>query len=195
MAVAELAEPTAGERIAYPSDSAERRRLFPMRDHGAKANLFLLRDILARFTRPGDVVLDPMAGVGSLLIGATMGRRIVCVELEPHHAAACRANAAAIRRTAAATAPVYVLRGTAAALPLPSGSADAIVTSPAYGNLATRRRALEPAQAARTSVPEWVRKRKDASFHVDAYGRTPGQLGNLPPTQYFGAMRQVYAEC
>jgi SAM-dependent methyltransferase len=44
-------------------------------------------------------------------------------------------------------------------------------------------------------VPEWVRKRKDAAFHVDAYGRTPGQLGNLPKSQYFGAMRRVYAEC
>jgi SAM-dependent methyltransferase len=183
------------ELIAYPADSTERRRLFPQRDHGAKANLFLLRDILARFTRPGDCVLDPMAGVGSLLIGGTMGRRVVCVELEPDHARACRVNAAALRAAGLTDAPVHVLRGNALALALPSGSVDAIVTSPAYGNVATRRRNAEPSTHTRASVPAWVRKRTDAAFHVDAYGRTPGQLGNLRDALYLAAMAQVYAEC
>jgi len=51
--------------------------------HPAKANTKLLEFLVKAFTKPGDVVLDPMAGSGSTgVVAALHGRNAVCVELE-----------------------------------------------------------------------------------------------------------------
>lgn len=52
--------------------------------HPAKGHLGLWWELFERYTQPGQWVLDPMAGIGSSLIGALMGRNVVCVELESH---------------------------------------------------------------------------------------------------------------
>ena len=55
------------------------------------------------YSKPGDIVLDPMAGSGTALIGALMGRHIVCVELEPKFIKMCEDNWAKIQ-----TMPLYL---------------------------------------------------------------------------------------
>ena len=51
--------------------------------HPAKANLNMLRWIIERFTKEGEVVLDPMAGTGSTgVMAAHLNRRAVCIDLE-----------------------------------------------------------------------------------------------------------------
>lgn len=43
-----------------------------------------MRDLVGRFTRPGDLVLDPMMGAGTTGVAAvSMGRRFVGVDIEP----------------------------------------------------------------------------------------------------------------
>lgn len=173
----------------FPSDRQRRAELFPEREHPAKANLFLLEELVERYTRPGDLVLDPMAGVGSLLIAAALGRRVLLFELEAPYAAAARRNAAA------RDVPLFVARANAMALPLPNHCIDAVVTSPPYGDLATRKRSQEASTTRRASIPDWARRRHDASFHVDTYGKSWMQLGNLTYPRYLMATLQVYAEC
>ena len=102
--------------------------------HPAKGHLGLWEAIIEKYTQPGDVILDPMAGVGSTLIGALMGRDVVCVELEQHFIVPMLAS----WRKMQVVSPmlghqmgrVVILRGDARCLPL--GSADSIVTSPPY---------------------------------------------------------------
>jgi DNA modification methylase len=51
--------------------------------HPAKANTRLLEFLVERFTKAGDVILDPMAGSGSMgVVAALHGRNAVQVELE-----------------------------------------------------------------------------------------------------------------
>lgn len=60
-------------------------RFFPKASckHPAKMNQLLLRHLLQRYTKPGDVVLDPMAGTFSTIVQAVLlGRHGVGVELE-----------------------------------------------------------------------------------------------------------------
>jgi len=46
-------------------------------------NVFLTRKLLKTFTKEGDVVLDPMAGVGTTLVeGMLLGRNVVGVDIE-----------------------------------------------------------------------------------------------------------------
>jgi len=51
--------------------------------HPAKMNMNLLRFLIQKHTKEGDLILDPMAGTGSTgVIAALNGRNAVCVELE-----------------------------------------------------------------------------------------------------------------
>jgi len=51
--------------------------------HPAKANLHMLRWIIERYTKEGDVVLDPMAGTGSTgIIACYLNRKAVLIDLE-----------------------------------------------------------------------------------------------------------------
>lgn len=172
-----------------------RRELLPARNHPAKAQLALLDLLVRRYTHPGQLLLDPMAGCGSLALAALAGRHVLLGELEAHFAVMCAVNAAAVQRRWSCSGTVRVWQGDARALPLPAGSVEAIITSPPYGSVARRQRALEPAMATREMCPEWVRKRRDPSFHVDSYGTMPAQIGRLDGARYAASMAAVYREC
>lgn len=62
--------------------------------HPAKMSIGLARRILETYTRPGDVVLDPMCGIGTTLVEATrLGRLAVGVELEQRFVDLANCNA------------------------------------------------------------------------------------------------------
>lgn len=70
--------------VVFPRDQAERRKLFPegVFKHPAKASMFLVRELVEHLTEPGETILDPFAGTGTILLAATMGRHVICIELE-----------------------------------------------------------------------------------------------------------------
>jgi hypothetical protein len=93
---------------------------------------------IARYTRPGDLVADPMCGIGTTLVEAIhLGRDSLGVEFEARWAGIAAANIAHARRNGAAGSG-QVIRGDARNLPalLPPaalGKAALVVTSPPYG--------------------------------------------------------------
>jgi hypothetical protein len=106
--------------------------------HPAKMLPAVAAHAIARYTRPGDLVLDPMCGIGTTLVEAVRaGRRAAGIEYEPHWADTARANLALARRDGH-SADAHVLHGDArhlAAL-LPDrhrGQVALVVTSPPYG--------------------------------------------------------------
>lgn len=58
---------------------------FPLRkSHGAMKPPELMADIISFFTKAGETVLDPFAGVGGTLLGAELaGRKAIGIELNP----------------------------------------------------------------------------------------------------------------
>ena len=71
---------------AYPSELGHRAR----RAHGANKPPRLMARLIEFFTRTGDLVLDPFAGVGGTLLGAAIARgprRAIGIELDPRWAA------------------------------------------------------------------------------------------------------------
>jgi len=71
--------------VLFPGrDTTWRRQLFPegVFDHPAKANMYLIQALVEYLTEPGDTIVDPFAGTGTLLVGALMGRNIALIELE-----------------------------------------------------------------------------------------------------------------
>jgi DNA modification methylase len=67
---------------AYPSELGHRAR----RAHGANKPPRLMARLIEFFSRTGDLVLDPFAGVGGTLLGAAISRgprRAIGIELDP----------------------------------------------------------------------------------------------------------------
>jgi DNA modification methylase len=137
---------------AYPSELGHARR----RAHGANKPPRLMARLIEFFTKPGELVLDPFAGVGGTLLGAAIARgprRALGFELAPRWAevyaeVVAEATAAAARGAALADlgpqdpggprtfdATGCELRvGDARALiaELPDGSVDFVATDPPY---------------------------------------------------------------
>ena len=76
--------------------------------------------MIERYSKPGDLVLDPMAGTGVTMLAALMGRNVVCVELEQHFVDPMRRSWAKMQQhpmLGFTTGSVCIIRGDARALP------------------------------------------------------------------------------
>ncbi len=80
---------------AYPSELGHARR----KAHGANKPPRLMARLIEFFTRSGELVLDPFAGVGGTLLGAAIARgprRAIGFELDPRWATVYRDTVAAL---------------------------------------------------------------------------------------------------
>ncbi len=106
--------------------------------HPAKMLPAIAATAITRYTQPGDLVADPMCGIGTTLVEAVhLGRDGLGIEYEEHWAGIAAANVAHARRQGAA-GNAEVIRGDARQLAalLPSGTAGRaalVITSPPYG--------------------------------------------------------------
>jgi hypothetical protein len=118
--------------------------------HPAKMLPAVAAHAIAHYTQPGDLVLDPMCGIGTTLIEALhQGRRALGVEYEPHWVHITRANLERARETGIDTEG-RVFHGDARQLasllpPAYLGQAALVVTSPPYGPSTHGQITTEPA--------------------------------------------------
>ena len=191
---------TAGV-LRFPRDFNLRQRLFVKEslNHQARANLYLLRHLIQHYTQPGNHLLDPMAGTGSLMIAAVANRDITLVDLETHWANVMRANAQKITssNTLFDHGAIRILQADAAKLPLASCSINHVITSPPYWdtfsdwNITTSgfQGELGPLGQA------YADDRGTPSSQTTTDGRPLKNIGNLHHYEsYLRAMRRVYQE-
>ncbi|HEX8870836.1 MAG TPA: DNA methyltransferase [Lentzea sp.] len=106
--------------------------------HPAKMLPAVAAHAIAHYTEPGDLVLDPMCGIGTTLVEALQsGRRAAGVEYEPHWVDVARANLA-LARDRGVQHEGRVFHGDARQIgsllpPEYLGQAALVVTSPPYG--------------------------------------------------------------
>jgi SAM-dependent methyltransferase len=106
--------------------------------HPAKMLPAIAATAIARYSEPGDLVADPMCGIGTTLVEAVhLGRDAIGVEYESRWARVAAANVTHARGQGAA-GQAEVIQGDARQLPalLPpgiTGRAALVVTSPPYG--------------------------------------------------------------
>lgn len=144
--------------------------------HPAKFPETLALEFIQFFTKPGQVVLDPMVGTGSTLVAALRsGRNSYGIELNPAYANIARqvvAGEQARLGVAAANLVAEVIPGNAAFIAqhvaanhLPP--IDYVITSPPYWNMLHARGA------------ETQRKRRTSSELDVFYSEDPEDLGNI----------------
>ena len=169
-------------------DKVMRDRFFTPQSfsHPAKGHLGLWWEILERYTRPGEWVLDPMAGVGATMLGALMGRNVICLEKERHFVDPMQASWAKMRQNpmlGCELGQVVILRGDARCLSL--GQVEAVVTSPPYeGTNIGREESLGEAPFGGSNSQargyRYTRRQIDAAVFSPPYGGIVGDQKEGP---------------
>ena len=140
--------------------------------HPGKMLPALARQAISSYSKPGQLVLDPMCGIGTSLVEAAhLGRRAIGVELEQRWATLAAANLKHARDDGAPGTGLAVLgdarqlgRGL---LDQYRGKVALILTSPPYG----------------PSLHGHVRKGEHGvRKYNDRYSRNPNNLAHLPAT-------------
>jgi modification methylase len=178
----------------------EDRYLEACKRHPGKMLPELARRAISAYSDPGELVVDPMCGVGTTLVEAIhLGRNAIGVELEPRWAALATANVAHAREQGASGRAAVIdgdareltrLLTRAAGRPLGklaqigAGSADLILTSPPYG--------IEIGQI---DKPGWIAGGSLSPKPYHNYSESRDNLGHARGHGYREAMSAVYAAC
>jgi len=147
--------------------------------HPAKANTKLLEFLIKRFTKKGDVVLDPMAGTGSTgVVAALHGRNAICVELEEKFYKWMEKARENVEKhpTLTPKGKIVNICGDARKLSELLSQADVCITSPPYAN-------IEPTQFASGSLSKKkgdFKKEREKLVKMEGYSDNPENIGNLP---------------
>lgn len=168
--------------IDFPGDATLRKDYFPAisKSHPAMANIWMIFWLIEKLSKPGETILDPTSGMGTLMVATTLGRNVIDVELEPHFAESQEAAWIYMRtqREKEINGSFTLLKGdTRKILPV---KANHVIFSPPYGNILSR------------PGPKLAAAAIDAGTHISGYGKTDGQIGNLNYFNYLQAMKDVY---
>jgi len=168
------------------SDWALRKKIFPpeVGKHPAKANLFMIQAWISYVTKPGDLILDPFSGTGSIMIAALQDRRVMCIDCSPGYVELLNRSAENI----IAVKPdvdIMVLEGDCQKLlPLP---VDHICFSPPYAAIMKKAASSEKditADLYGVDIEEFQR-----------YSAGTGNVGMLPEFFYYQSMEVVFKLC
>jgi len=172
---------------AQRSAPAQRRgRYLPVSgNHPAKMLPAIAARAIATYTAPGELVLDPMCGIGTTLVEAAhLGRDAIGVEYEARWAGLAEANLAHARAQGV-TGHGEVVCGDARYLgglvdPASRGLVGLVLTSPPYG----------------ASLHGQVRTRPGAGVHKShyRYSTDPANLAHQPTAALLDGLVQILAE-
>jgi DNA modification methylase len=165
----------------YPDVRSEKQR-----EHGAAFPMSLARQQIEIYTRLGETVLDPFAGVGTTLDAcAELGRNGVGVELNPRFAELARQDleerpGGQLQR---------VIEGDALRLTelVASDSCDFLLTSPPYGSLLKNVNGAFPYKWQDHSKLGMIRNPQPYSSHVS-------DLGNMEYSAFLDALELVLVQ-
>ncbi len=198
---------TLGSLLSFGSDLPLRRHYFVPESifHPAKMHLGLLQWLVGRYTQPGEVLCDPMAGSGSLLVAALSGRHVVARDIEPRWVEIMQRNAERITEKSGLFESMLGHREIAQADAREAWhlSVDHVLCSPPYGcEMAATAHAKKNLVYRLHDIPHdhrWDRYLSRPTegttgmltFH---YGTHPAQIGHWRGNRYWQAMTVVYRE-
>ena len=172
--------------IVLPDDVQWRRELFPecVMKHLAKLQMYIEDSIIDFVSVPGDVLLDPMGGTGTLMMAALKGRTVITLDIEPPYHEMQKEVYAHLLTNHPDMAPCIQLLGNCKLL-LPI-SCNHVVFSPPYGQ------AFKPSKKMTDIVAEKYRVSEE---EFQTYAQTVGNVGLRNTFLYNQDMEKVYSLC
>lgn len=170
--------------VIFPRDASYRKTLFPrlkLDEHPAKANIFLVQACIDYVSEPGETVMDVMSGTGTIMTGALIGRRIVCVEIEEFYQNIITMNLEDLDKySPGSKGMVTIIPGDCAVvLPIP---VDHIIFSPPYSNILKKK-----------TVDKWSSEHSMGG--TGHYSKSSQNVGNLNDFLYSEKMNLIYKKC
>jgi len=163
--------------LTFSSDTKQRKSWFTglSFSHPAKLVLPLQLWLIENYTKPGDVILDCMAGSGTLMVACSMGRHVILVELEQKFVEMQKANWEKVRQKGSqmgyTMGECRILQGDARNLTkLLKGQVDSIVTSPPFGGAESSDN--------RKTMNDTLHNIGQGSYKLQHYEK--GNIANLP---------------
>ncbi len=170
--------------IKFPPDSDYRKRMFPpeVNTHPAKANVYLVQAIIEYVSEPDDLIMDIMAGTGTLMVGALIGRSVICVEISDKFHQIQVGALEFLEGIAPGISDMISLVNLPcqAYLPIPD-LADHIIFSPQYAGIMKTK-----------GKDDW---NKETGYDFAEYSKNPLNLGTMSEFIWAEVMEKVYDKC
>ncbi len=173
--------------VKFPSDVQYRDSIFPpeTNSHPAKANVFLVQSIIEYVSDTGQTLMDIMAGTGTLMIGALMGRDIICVEISPHFHEIQKMSMVRLEDIAPGISDHISLVNMPCQLYLPIPNlVDHIIFSPQYANILVKGKTIDK-----------LTREKFGAYNFAEYSNQPLNLGTMNDWLWIQEMGKIYSKC
>lgn len=171
--------------IKFPPDSDYRKRMFPpeVNQHPAKANVYLVQAIVEYVSEPDDILMDIMAGTGTLMVGALIGRGVICIEISDKFHQIMLGALEHLEKIAPGISGMISLVNLPCQtyLPIPD-LADHIIFSPQYAGIMKKKSVTD----------QW---NIDIGYDFVEYSSNPLNLGTMSEFLWTQEMEKVYAKC
>ena len=208
-------QPSFEEEWRFPNICTKEQRKWYVEEsimHPAKMNVFLARKIIKEFTKPGEIILDLLAGCGTTTVEAILLERdTIAVDLEKKFTDLIEANIRKVRETNAKSrfplrlGEAKVICGDSRKLSqLFNEVVDSIVTSPPYSQAKID---ISPQLLHKFAGRKLFEKGRDPQPHgegqigdlehgnIDVVIAGQQKIGNLKRETYLESMFSVYREC
>ncbi len=172
--------------ILFPqNDEKYRKQLFGFWDrldislsvHPAKANLYLVESIVKYVSEPGETIMDVMSGTGTILVGALLGRNIICIEIESEFQHLIEEGIKDVEKIVGEDFAMLIPGDCYLVLPVPG--IDHVVFSPPYAAIMKKK----------------VMDKLSAETGTDGllnYSKNPNNISNLNEFMYHQKMERIY---
>jgi len=170
--------------IKFPPDSDYRKRIFSeeVNQHPAKANVYLVQAIIEYVSEPEDTLLDIMAGTGTILVGALIGRRVICVEISEKFCMMQKAAVDKMEEIAPGVSGMIICLNLPCQVYLPIPNlANHIIFSPQYAGIMKTK-----------GTDSW---NVDTGYDFAEYSKSPLNLGTMSEFIWAEEMERVYKKC
>jgi len=169
-----------------PDDVSWRKSIFPEQcmKHPAKMQMYLEQAIYQYVSEPGDILLDPMSGSGTLMIAALEGRTVITIDIESEFHEWQKMAYEHIKLSYPDMSPCIQIHGNCKLL-LPI-TCNHIIFSPPYGSAFKPPKKLTGIMADKYRVDE-------SNFNI--YAKTTGNVGIQNTFLYNQTMEKVYRLC
>lgn len=172
--------------IILPDDVSWRKSIFPkeVMKHLAKLHMYLEQAIYQYVSVPGDILLDPMGGTGTLMMAALDGRPVITMDIElGYHELQKEVYTHLVKSYPTMSLCIQLLGNCKLLLPI---SCSHIIFSPPYGQ------AFKPNKKLTGIVADKYRVTEE---EFARYAETTGNVGMHNTFLYNQDMEKVYKLC
>lgn len=172
--------------VKFPPDSDYRKRMFPeeVNKHPAKANVYLIQSIIEFVSNEEQILLDPMSGTGTLMVGALIDREIICIEISEYFHNIQQRALEQLEEIAPGISEHISLINLPCQQYMPIADlADHIIFSPPYADIMKKGKKLDKMSADVLGDIAWE------------YSQSPLNLGLMNDFVWAHELEKIYAKC